>query len=179
MNENDRKLREKEVVRLYEAGESCTNIAKIVSIQRKNVYLILERNNISLREKNPIFTNCSICEKEITNQKRNRRLCGTCATNVRRYRARKFAVEYLGGKCNKCGWIGNISAYDFHHKDSNSKDYNLSGLNLASRSFENVKKELDKCELLCPLCHRLEHCNYENPKLIKEAENYKGIIFKK
>jgi predicted RNA-binding Zn-ribbon protein involved in translation (DUF1610 family) len=160
-------------------GETCTNISKLVSIQRKNVYLILERNNIPLREKNHSFINCSICEKEITNHKGNRKRCGTCATKIRRYRARKFAVDYLGGKCNRCGWIGDISGFDFHHKNSSEKDFTINALTVANKKWEDVKSELDKCELLCALCHRLEHSDYQNQNLIEEAETYSGIIFKK
>lgn len=178
MNSTERKLREKEVIRLYvEEKENCTNISKIVSIQRKNVYLILERNNITLREKS--FASCSICQKEITNQKGNRRRCGTCDTKVRRYRARQFAVNYLGDKCNRCGWSGDISGFDFHHQDPSKKDFTINSVVLASKKWEMVKEELDKCELLCALCHRLEHSDYQNVNLIDEAKEYVGIIFKK
>ena len=36
--------------------------------------------------------------------------------------------------------------------------------------WELVKLELDKCDLLCALCHRLEHSNYKNPIFLNEAE---------
>lgn len=45
----NQKEREKKVVELYLAKESCANIAKKLKIERKSVYRILERNNISLR----------------------------------------------------------------------------------------------------------------------------------
>jgi len=41
---------------------------------------------------------------------------------------------------------------------------------------ESAKIELDKCELLCALCHRLEHSSYkELPNLINF---YSGKLFK-
>lgn len=178
MNSIDKKLREKEVIRLYlEEKESCTNISKIVSIQRKNVYRILKRNNVILREKK--FSKCSICEKEILNQKENKRRCKTCDTKVRRYRAKLFAVNYLGGKCEHCNWIGDISGFDFHHIDPSQKEFTINALTIANKKWEVVKKELDKCKLLCALCHRLEHSDYQNEKLIEEAQEYVGIIFKR
>jgi hypothetical protein len=73
----------------------------------------------------------------------------------RRRDIKKVAVEYLGGKCSKCGLITNeYSIYDFHHKDFNKKDFSVSS---TSKSFENIKSELDKCILLCANCHRIEH----------------------
>lgn len=178
MNEIDRKLREQEVVTLYIQGETCTNISKIISIERKNVYLILERNNIPLRKKTYNFIKCSICEIEITNHKGNRTRCGTCATKIRRYRAKKHSVDYLGGKCKRCGWHGDISGFDFHHRNPIEKVFTINARDAANKKWEDVKNELDKCDLLCVLCHRLEHSDYQNQNLINEAINYKGIIFK-
>lgn len=70
---------------------------------------------------------------------------------------RKQAIEYLGGKCKKCG-IGNIhpSLFDFHHL--NKKKYDWNKLRLQSESI--MYRELDKCELLCVFCHRLHHLNH-------------------
>jgi hypothetical protein len=47
-----------------------------------------------------------------------------------------------------------VVAYDFHHKDPNEKDFMISK---QAKSFEAIKAELDKCELLCAVCHRFEH----------------------
>ncbi len=37
-----------------------------------------------------------------------------------------MAVEYLGGKCVKCGYNECIWVLEFHHKDSNEKDFTIS-----------------------------------------------------
>lgn len=39
-----------------------------------------------------------------------------------------------------------------------------------------AKQELDKCELLCALCHREEHSDYD--KLYELSKTYKGKEFK-
>jgi hypothetical protein len=49
---------------------------------------------------------------------------------------------------------------------------------MANMSWDRVKNELDKCDLLCALCHRLEHSNYSNEKLKEVAKNYQGKLFK-
>jgi hypothetical protein len=67
-----------------------------------------------------------------------------------RIRAKEKLVDYKGGKCIVCGYnkyVGNLS---FHHLNSQDKDFNISG---KSFSIECLKKEVDKCVLLCHICH--------------------------
>lgn len=172
----DRKEREKKIVECYKNGDTCTSISKKFSIQRKSVYLILKRNNVELRKK--ININCCVCKKEIVVNDKNHRKCGTCSTKIRRYLAKKECVDYLGGCCKKCNWSGDLSGYDFHHVNPSEKKFCINALNVASRKWSEVKGELDKCELLCALCHRKEHSDYQNVNLIEESKLYKGKIFK-
>jgi len=160
--------RDEKIIEMYNAGETATVISKELKIGRKTVYRTLDKFNITLHKNKP--NNCLVCGK--TSKKK---LCGTCNTNLRRYRVKKLAVEYLGGECKRCGWEGDVSGFDFHHKDPNQKDFNPSGLNLANKSWERGKEELDKCELLCALCHRLEHSTYGI--LEKINLEYKGKTF--
>ena len=77
----------------------------------------------------------------------------------RRREIKKQAIEYLGGRCKHCGLeTAHYEVYDFHHQDPNGKDYSV-GQN--SKCFETIKKELDKCVLLCSNCHRIEHYKIE------------------
>jgi hypothetical protein len=103
------------------------------------------------------------------------RLCGSCNTRIRRYRAKKAAVELLGGKCNRCGWKGKLAGFEFHHKDGKDKDFGIG--NVANKNWEVIKKELKKCELLCAICHDIEHSGYESEDFLKEVERYKGRLF--
>ena len=59
-------------------------------------------------------------------------------------------VEYKGGKCEKCGYNKSIAVLQFHHLDPNEKDFTISG---KSYSFERLKKEVDKCIMVCANCH--------------------------
>jgi len=64
------------------------------------------------------------------------------------------AIEYKGGKCEKCGLIDEPCVYDFHHLNPKEKEFSFGKRNL---SFDKIKNELDKCILLCANCHRKEH----------------------
>ena len=139
----------------------------------------MKRNNIKLREK--IYINCNICKRKInkkSKKSKNISRCGTCSTKIRRYRAKNYAVSYLGGKCKKCNWSGDISGFDFHHRNPEEKEFCINAGTVANRKWEIIKNELDKCDLLCALCHRLEHSDYQNESLIADAKDYNGIIFK-
>lgn len=75
-----------------------------------------------------------------------------------RHRRKQDAVNYLGGKCSVCGYNKCLGALDFHHVNPDEKDFALSG----KTKWEDMKKELDKCVLLCANCHR-EHHYLETP----------------
>ena len=49
-----------------------------------------------------------------------------------------------------------MQALEFHHTDSDGKDFGISAKGY-TRSWEEVRKELDKCILLCANCHREVH----------------------
>ena len=67
-----------------------------------------------------------------------------------------MAVAYKGNKCARCGYDRCVDALEFHHKDPAQKDFNISSKG-HTRSWERVKEELDKCEMLCANCHREIH----------------------
>ncbi len=68
-----------------------------------------------------------------------------------RQRTKKKLVDYKGGKCKCCGYDRCIWALDFHHLDPEEKEFSITGKTI---SFERLKKEVDKCELVCSNCHR-------------------------
>jgi hypothetical protein len=85
----------------------------------------------------------------------------------RRIRIKLLAVRYLGGECEECHWVGPADGYDFHHRDPAQKDFTLSG-NGHTRSWARTRAELDKCQLLCSRCHRLEHWKGKASLVIEE-----------
>ena len=75
------------------------------------------------------------------------------------------AVEYKGGKCIKCGH-DKYYALAFHHRDPNKKEMGWS--HLRKRSWEFIKEELDKCDIVCHNCHAETHHKEEIDERIKE-----------
>ena len=69
---------------------------------------------------------------------------------------KQMAVEYLGGRCESCGYDKCIAALEFHHKDPSKKDFSVS-TDGTTKSWEKLKAEIEKCSLLCSNCHREEH----------------------
>ncbi len=72
-----------------------------------------------------------------------------------RRRTKIKLIAYKGGKCQECGYNKNVpSAYDFHHRDPKTKSFRIGGTTL---KWETLKKETDKCDLLCRNCHAEVH----------------------
>ena len=101
---------------------------------------------------------CQFCGRLYKYSKRaghTKTRCNSCLANTRRYQRRIDIVTYLGNKCSVCGYNKCIHALEAHHKNPNEKDFTISGAHC--RSWLRIKKELDKCILLCSNCHREEH----------------------
>lgn len=82
--------------------------------------------------------------------------CRVDAVARRRKKVKHKAVEYKGGCCQRCGYNKYAEVLEFHHRDPCEKDFAISSKNHA-RSWNIVKAELDKCDLLCANCHREVH----------------------
>lgn len=114
---------------------------------------------------------CDICGKK-TNS--NRKQCGNCSVKIRRYRLKMASIEYKGGKCQRCGFNENLNCLDFHHLSN--KSFGISSYRYIS--WKSIKKELDKCELLCSNCHRILHAErFDQEKIQAVASIYKGKPF--
>lgn len=100
---------------------------------------------------------CQCCNRIYRYDKKNRKghslkICNSCHVNLRRFKLKDDMLEYKGGKCQTCGYNKCKGALEFHHIDSNKKIFTVSGRH--SYGWEKIKKELDKCILLCSNCHR-------------------------
>lgn len=80
------------------------------------------------------------------------------AVQKRRAKVKQMSLNYKGNKCSKCGYDTCTAALEFHHIDPKNKEFSISAKGY-TRSWDKVKEELDKCELVCANCHRELHAN--------------------
>ena len=104
--------------------------------------------------------NCSVFNqhntRDITKSINGKRKSNGEIVTKYRQRLKQKLIDYKGGKCENCGYCKTIPrAYDFHHRDPNEKDFGISSA--LSLSFDKLKKEVDKCDLLCCRCHAEIH----------------------
>lgn len=111
----------------------CPQCQEIKEINRENFYI---RKNTSKPH-----AWCKKCNDKIAYAKQLER--------------KRKAVEYKGNKCCICGYNRYVGALDFHHIDPSKKDFNIS--ELRSYTWEHIKKEVDKCILVCKNCHAEIH----------------------
>jgi hypothetical protein len=83
------------------------------------------------------------------------KLCQRCMVARSRHRLKQKMVDYLGGCCQECGFYKCISALHFHHVDSETKSFTISGSH--TRKWSVLEQELDKCDLICANCHAEKH----------------------
>jgi hypothetical protein len=81
--------------------------------------------------------------------------CLSKETKDSRKNNKERAIEYKGGCCSRCGYNKNIASLEFHHLNPLEKEITPS--KLINRKWEILKKEIDKCVLLCSNCHKEEH----------------------
>lgn len=74
------------------------------------------------------------------------------AVAYKRAERKRWAIKYLGGKCQICGYDKCNAALAFHHRDQLQKEFEIGGCGLEA-SLERLKAELDKCDLVCCRCH--------------------------
>ena len=75
---------------------------------------------------------------------------------ARGYSNKLKSLQYKGGKCQTCG-EDRPATLCFHHRDPSQKELKLDGRSFANRKWDTLKKEVDKCDLLCHNCHHILH----------------------
>jgi hypothetical protein len=109
---------------------------------------------------NTFVCDCGRHYKPSAKYKDSRVKCNACLKTTTAAEVKARAVEYLGGKCVDCKGQFPPVAYDFDHRDPSTKDFKISG-NYIFR-WDVLKRELDKTDLRCAVCHRIRHymeCN--------------------
>ena len=116
---------------------------------------------------------CSICEKKVVLSKKKGnigKVCYRCRQKYRQIKLKQKAIAYKGGKCQICGYDKCTDALDFHHRNPEEKEFLISCK--FNMSWDNIKRELDKCDMICANCHREIHSKEHLKVPIEEYEKY-------
>ena len=117
-----------------------------------------ERYGVTKRSpRHGMRTQCRLCGRKYLYEKEKGHcisVCNSCNANRQRRKRKSMCVEYKGGKCEKCGYSKCLRALGFHHKSRDHKEFGI--CSMMSMSWARLRRELDKCELLCANCHMEE-----------------------
>ena len=159
-------MNKEELIKFISQGFSTWDLAKQFNTTQPNIRYWLKKHNLQTIRKQNSINNQRICLTCNTTKpqeefyKRGKKFmchCKDCfleKNTIKRLKVKQKAVDYLGGKCSKCGYNKCLAALDFHHINPHEKDKDYTNFRL---SFDKLKTELDKCVLLCANCHREEH----------------------
>ena len=97
-------------------------------------------------------------KEKIESNKKNKKIVYDLITQeVNSYKLKKG--------CAHCGYNKEAVALDFHHEDRKDKIINVSAHWKTSwRQYQKMKKEIEKCIVLCANCHRIEEQRIRNAK---------------
>lgn len=126
----------KKIKELYNELRSSNKVAKMMNLSKTTVLKYID-----------VFEREELTDEELKIKKSKQVIYW-------RKKAKVKLVEYKGGKCEKCGYNKCIDALEFHHLDPNEKDFSIAG---KSWSLERLKREADKCILVCSNCHKEIH----------------------
>ena len=119
---------------------------------------------------------CLQCGMKVKAKTRTRKYCPFCArqrnlkqgsnsSTKRMIRNREFVKECKKSKmCKLCGYNKFPEILVFHHENRKEKTKGVSILMKTLKNLEIIKKEMDKCILLCPNCHRELHFKEKSKK---------------
>ena len=148
----------KQLEKMIDAGLSSYAIADKLGKSKTTVWYWLKKYELVTRK----LYKCTICNDTDKSHFTVGRFtqCKKCRRREQNNTTRKYKttlVQYKGGKCEICGYDKCIAALDFHHLDPSQKDTNW--IHMRRWNPERVKKEVDKCQLVCRNCHSEIHYN--------------------
>ena len=112
------------------------------------------------KDKGLKHSHCSECYKETRKKSYNKNKDYYLKKNVKKREENYlWMLEYKKDKsCLVCG-VNEPVCLDFHHINGDEKFTEVSKMKYSTYSIETIKKEIDKCIILCANCHRMLHSN--------------------
>lgn len=128
-------------------------------------------------------TKCIVCKRKYfydRNRGHTTTRCNSCMANRHKDFKKLLAVHYKGGKCIKCNYKRCIKALNFHHINPKRKEFIIGGNH--GLSWRKLKRELDKCILVCSVCHTEIHAGLVNitkkDRNTKPTKMFKELLLK-
>lgn len=113
---------------------------------------------------------CPLCERMLDDKCFSKRgkLCRECA-KMPSLRRKSSILAWLEDVretlvCMNCGF-SDARALHFHHLDPNAKETTVSRLVHGGASVTRIRREMEKCVVLCANCHAIEHAEDRNSVL--------------
>ena len=97
-------------------------------------------------------------------------------TAEQRQRNQEFIFEYLlKHPCVDCGEDDPI-VMEFDHLPEYDKKYEVSGMIIKGYAIESIKKEIDKCDVVCANCHKRRTSKRGNWYRFKLSQEQSGKL---
>ena len=112
------------------------------------------------KEKNIKHNSCVECWKQIRKESYEKNKSVTLKRNKKNVsKTREWYHAYKSTlKCSQCS-ESHPACLEFHHRDSKTKDKEVSMMLQSTISKEKLMKEIEKCDVLCSNCHKKHHYN--------------------
>jgi hypothetical protein len=134
------------LLRLLEDGASTRLIALKLDCSETTVLHYIHKFALPLPFRAPRASS-----KRLSPEQKAAEMVRRVSAHRKRLKAR--SIEYKGGRCQLCGYNKCNAALEFHHLKKDEKSFGLSRKGI-TRSWESIRRELDKCVLICANCHR-------------------------
>lgn len=149
--------------KLIEDGLSTYEIASTLSTSQTNVMYWLKKYKLKVKLARGTPPLCQFCGETDPGKfySYRQRVCAKCdneRVKTKGFAHRQKVIEYLGGKCVKCGYNTFSCALDVHHCNPSTKDPNFP--NMRYWSWEKTVEEIKDCILVCKNCHAAIHNGY-------------------
>ena len=135
-------------------------------------------NLANQNERNYGIRRCKVCDSEFVSNIPYRGYCYNCsppglsakdAMRTKKRAIKHELLKYKGAVCMACGYDEYEGALQLHHRNPADKEFTFSDTNLNDTDFtmDRMRKEADKCDVLCANCHFEVH--YKNDDDIDES----------
>jgi hypothetical protein len=164
------------------AGKTINEFCKEYGCSRTFFYKFRKEFGIESEQRGPNLAEgtklCKTCRSTLpldrfysngyteAGKKKYKPSCKSCEADnkIEEHRRRIKSILEAAGRqfaCELCGYDKNYAVLQFHHIEPKKKNFAISSAK--SRSYEDLKKEIGLCAILCANCHTELH----NPNAFK------------